>query len=510
MEPRLARCYKGSVLFESLKRPQAIDKADFKAEEPGLRGRLIDAQFDLLESADFPVVVLLAGMDALGRSAATKQLQSWMDPRHIRPFAALRPSDEELARPRLWRFWRALPRKGRVGIFLTTWYDAPLRDFFLGRIKRKRYEAQVEEILRFERLLADEGALILKFIFVLPKKQALRQIKNHGKQPGAAWKVSDEARETGKAFAERYDRAVEIVERTVERTSNGRAPWIPIASADPYYRDLTIGRTLAEAIRARLDAPAPPKPPARKTAARPAPRSAPNILDSLDLSQALERDAYKARLAAAQQRLTALTLGRKFEKRALVAVFEGNDAAGKGGAIRRVVQALDPRLTRVIPVAAPSDEEAAQPYLWRFWRHLPRLGEITIYDRSWYGRVLVERVEGFAPEADWRRAYEEIRDFEAELADAGIVVAKFWLAIDKAEQLRRFKAREKVGYKRHKITEEDWRNRRKWPAYAQAVHDMVVRTSTPTAPWTLVEANDKLFARVKVVETLCERLEGEV
>ena len=191
-------------------------------------------------------------------------------------------------------------------------------------------------------------------------------------------------------------------------------------------------------------------------------------------------------------------------------MFEGLDAAGKGGAIRRVTQALDARQLPRLPVAAPTDEEKAQPYLWRFWRHLPRTGHVAIFDRSWYGRVLVERVEGFASEDEWLRAYGEINDFEEELADDGIVVVKFWLAISKEEQLRRFEEREQSAFKRFKITDEDWRNREKWDEYDDAVNDMVDRTSTPQAPWTLVEAEDKHWARVKVLKTLCDRLTREL
>ncbi len=495
-------------MFESLMLPHEIDKADFDAEEPQLRGRLIDAQFDLLESGDFPVILLLAGIDALGRSAAAKQLLSWMDPRHVRPYAAVRPSEEERDRPRMWRFWQALPRKGRVGIFLNSWYDGPTRDYFLGRIGRGRFRDRIEEIQRFEQLLAQEGALIIKAFFYLPKKQTAKEFKKLTKSATAAWKLSDEETEFGKELVKRYDDAIELLEELIGVTSTAYAPWIPIASADSRYRDLTIGRTLADAIRGRLSGAAPAI--AETGTSTLGSRSGPNILDSLDLGQALKRDDYRARLKEEQRRLTALTLSRKFEKRAVVAVFEGNDAAGKGGGIRRVVQALDPRMTRVISIAAPSDEEKAQPYLWRFWRHIPKQGHVAIFDRSWYGRVLVERVEGFASRHDWMRAYDEIRFFEEELTEAGIVVVKFWLAIDKKEQLRRFKEREKIGYKRYKITDEDWRNRKKWNAYKQAVHDMVDRTSTTAAPWTLVEANDKLFARVKVLKAIADRLEAEL
>jgi AMP-polyphosphate phosphotransferase len=205
-----------------------------------------------------------------------------------------------------------------------------------------------------------------------------------------------------------------------------------------------------------------------------------------------------------------LTRHPKFKYMSVIMVVEGNDAAGKGGCIRRVTGALDARMYQVIPIAAPSEEERAQPYLWRFWRHLPRKGRVTIFDRSWYGRVLVERVEGYCSEADWMRAYSEINDFEAQMVRHHLLVIKFWLTITKDEQLQRFEAREKTGFKRFKITEEDWRNREKWEEYEMAVCDMVDRTSTKLAPWTLVEANNKYFARIKVLKTLCEQIEAKL
>lgn len=495
-------------MFESVSIPHVIGKADFRAEEPRVRGDLIDAQFELLESGDFPVIVLLSGMDVLGRSAAAKQLLSWMDPRHIRPYAALKPTEEEQRRPRMWRYWRALPRRGGIGVFLNSWYDGCMLDYLLERTTQAQFRARIEEIFRFEQMLAREGALFVKFLFILPKEHEFKLTKKLKKRGSVAWKISKEEIEIERQFSKRYDEIVEVVEGLVSATSTGYAPWIAVASADPNYRDLTVGRTLANAISARLRHPKSSEPKLEAT-----PKTSPNvpnILNSLHLGKSLERDAYRDRLKKAQRRLTALTIGRGFEDRALVAVFEGHDAAGKGGSIRRVVQALDPRMTRVIPIAAPSDEELAQPYLWRFWRHIPRTGHITLFDRSWYGRVLVERVERFASRREWMRAYEEIRSFESELTDYGVIVLKFWLSIDKKEQLRRFNEREKVGYKRYKITDEDWRNRKKWKQYAQAVHDMVDRTSTSKAPWTLVEANDKYFARVKVLETINDRLQVEL
>ena len=233
------------------------------------------------------------------------------------------------------------------------------------------------------------------------------------------------------------------------------------------------------------------------------------VLSELDLTQKLAKKAYESELAKYQARLSELVRDPRFvEKHSLVLVFEGADAAGKGGSIRRVAGAMDARHYQIIPIAAPTDEERAQPYLWRFWRHVPHTGRVALFDRSWYGRVLVERVEGFCSEADWLRAYAEINDFEHQLAQAGTVVIKFWLQISADEQLHRFKAREEIDFKRFKITDEDWRNRERWDDYAAAACDMVDRTSTGLAPWTLVEANDKNFARAKVLRTICERLEN--
>jgi polyphosphate kinase 2 (PPK2 family) len=234
-----------------------------------------------------------------------------------------------------------------------------------------------------------------------------------------------------------------------------------------------------------------------------------SVLSELDLTSKLEKRPYELALAKYQARLSELVRDPRFaDKRSLVLVFEGADAAGKGGSIRRVIQAMDARQYQIIPIAAPTEEERAQPYLWRFWRHLPRTGRAAIFDRSWYGRVLVERIEGFCSESDWLRAYAEINDFEHQLVNEGAVVVKFWLQISAEEQLRRFEERQATDFKRFKITEEDWRNREKWDDYATAVCDMVDRTSTGLAPWTLVEANDKSFARVKVLKTICERLEA--
>jgi polyphosphate kinase 2 (PPK2 family) len=281
-----------------------------------------------------------------------------------------------------------------------------------------------------------------------------------------------------------------------------------VEGKDARFRELTVGRTLLEAMQRRLDgAPARAGIQAVRAAEIVRPIDHRDVISEMDLSATMQPDEYDDELEKWQGRLNRLARDRRFSSLGVVVGFEGMDAAGKGGAIRRLTGALDARQFRLIPVAAPTDEERAQPYLWRFWRHLPGKGRFTIYDRTWYGRVLVERVEGFCSEPDWMRAYDEINDFEEQLCQANIVLTKFWMQISGEVQLARFKEREATRFKRFKITEEDWRNRTKWAEYQAAAADMVERTSTETAPWTLVAANDKRYARIKVLKTVVKRIE---
>ncbi len=489
-------------MFESAELGHSISRERYRREEPELRAALLDAQFDLWEARRFPVIILIGGVDGAGKGETLNLLNEWMDPRHIHTHAMGEPSDEERERPPMWRFWRALPLRGKIGIFLGSWYTAPIVDRVMGHTKRSQLEQSIAEIVRFEKMLADEGGLLVKFWFHLSKDAQRQRLKALEKDPETRWRVTPL---DWKRF-KRYDKFRKISEHTLRATSIAEAPWIVIEGADPRYRSLTAGKVLLAAMRKRLDQ---PKDEYRPAAAPPLAASIDNlhVLRALDVTVRLPRKVYERDLEKYQGRLNLLTRHAKFGEIRVIAVFEGNDAAGKGGAIRRVCGALDARHYHVVPVAAPTEEERAQPYLWRFWRHIPRLGGFTIFDRSWYGRVLVERVEGLAQEVDWVRAYAEINDFEEQLARYDTVLVKFWLSITKEEQLRRFKAREKVRFKRFKITQEDWRNRKKWDQYERAVCDMVDRTSTEIAPWTLVEANDKLHARIKVLKTLCDRIE---
>lgn len=489
-------------MFESAELGHKIDKAMYEREMPQLREALLNAQFELTENGKFPVIIVIGGVDGAGKGETVNLLNEWMDPRHIRTHAFPEPSEEERERPRMWRYWQALPPRGKIGILLGAWHTEPIAGRATGTMKGAAFDQAIDEITRFERMLVDEGALLLKFWFHLSKDRQEKRLRALEKDPKTRWRVTEQ----DWARFKRYDRFREVSAHFLRRTSTGHAPWQIVEGEDERYRSLTVGKTLLAALRDRLD---------RGTSAV-APDLVPpllpaldgrRVLNSLDLTKRLPKEQYEQQLEALQGKLSLLARDPKFRRRSAIVVFEGSDAAGKGGAIRRITGGLDARQYRSIPIAAPTDEERAQPYLWRFWRHLPRLGRFAIYDRSWYGRVLVERVEGFCSEADWLRAYSEINDFEDQLVANGYVLVKFWLQISKEEQLRRFKQREQTSFKRFKITDEDWRNREKWDAYEIAADDMIERTSTEHVPWTLVEADDKYFARIKVLKTLTRSIE---
>lgn len=492
-------------MFESAELGHTIDKATYEAEVPLLRQAMLQTQMDLVKHAKFPVIILIGGLDGAGRSDTVNLLNEWMDPRFIQTHGMGEPSDEELERPMMWRFWRSLPPKGKIGLFMGSWYTWAILNRVSGDTRAAELEQSLERTRRFEKMLTDEGALIIKFWLHLSKDKQKKRLKSLEKNALTRWRVTER---DWKHFKQ-YDKFRAVHETVIRHTSTAEAPWTIVEGYDARYRNLTVAKQVLETIRKRLD----------ETLIKPGAVLAPpllpsidrvNILKSLDLSQAINKKVFKDQLEKYQGKLATLIRDDGFKNTTVVAVFEGNDAAGKGGAIRRITGGLDARRYNIVPVAAPSEEERAQPYLWRFWRHIPRRGRLTIFDRSWYGRVLVERIEGYCSESDWMRAYSEINEFEAQLARHNIIVVKFWLSISKDEQLRRFKDREEIPFKRFKITEEDWRNREKWDQYELAVCDMVDRTSTEIAPWTLIEANDKNFARIKILKTLCERIEKTI
>jgi polyphosphate:AMP phosphotransferase len=506
-------------MFETAELGRRVPKEAFEAAVPALRVELVDLQ-QRLRSADFPVLVLFSGVNGAGKGETINLLNEWMDPRWIESSAYQPPSDEERERPRFWRYWRDVPAKGRLGLFLSAWYSRPFLDQVYGHSTTAEYEAQLNECAAFERVLADDGALILKFWMHLGRAQQKRRLKALEKDPLQRWRIT----EVDWKHWRMYDRFVEVAEHTLRATSIPQAPWKIVEGMDARYRALTVAMTIRDAISAHLGTkPTRGTPLRRRTdpngtcAVESAADPAAAILDEplhhtvltdLDMGLTVGKSEYRKELPRLQGRVNRLFREAKQRGISLMCVFEGWDAGGKGGVVRRLTRALDARDYRVIPIASPNDEEAAHHYLWRFWRQVRRAGRVTIFDRSWYGRVLVERVEGFASPLEWRRAYSEINEFERQLTGFNIVLMKFWLHITPEEQLRRFEERQEIEYKRWKLTDEDWRNRDKWELYERAVQEMVERTSTFEAPWTLVEGNCKRFARLKVLRTVAAGLEG--
>ncbi len=518
-------------MFESAELGHSIDKATFDAELPKLRRALLEAQYQVLKAAKFPVVLVIGGVDGAGKGETVNLFNEWMDARHIQAHALSRPSDEESERPRMWRFWRELPPKGKIGIFFGSWYTEPIVDRAFGRTDDATFDRRLDEIVSFEKMLTDEGVLLLKFWFHLSKKRQKARLTELAAHKSTRWRVTDSDWD----HFERYDKFRRVSEHALRETSRNDATWLVIEGTDARFRSMTAGKALLGAMSERLsqiEAKATVPPPETEKAAKTKAKrvrsrdvlptiasgvtftagseDGKRIVDAIDLGQKLDKQEYEDAMDKYSRRLNLLSRHKSFGKISVVAAFEGSDAAGKGGSIRRVIWSLDARQYRIHQVAAPTEEERAQPYLWRFWRNIPRRGRFAVFDRTWYGRVLVERVEGFAAHAAWSRAYAEINDFEEQLARSNVVLAKFWLQISKSEQLRRFKEREKVGFKKYKITPEDWRNREKWDDYELAVCDMIDRTSTEIAPWTLVAAEDKYFARVQILKTLVDRIEEKL
>lgn len=495
-------------MFEAAEVGRTVSKKDWERIEPDLQIRLLRAQREAA-AAGIAVIVIVAGVEGAGKGGVVNRLHRWLDTRGIETAAFWDRTDEERERPPLWRFVRKLPPRGSMSILFGSWYSEPIVDRAFGELSAGAFEKRLDQIAAFERMLVDGGALIVKLWYHLPRDEQRKRLKKKKKDSDKNHEVAPVARMPfARRFAKRYSAFEDASETAIRKTDHGAAPWHIIEATNSRYRDLATGYTLLAALRRRLDIAGPEDGSSRhmEVAVPEVATATRTILDHVDLTQRLEHDVYERELKRLQDELNRLSW-KAWEKRCTtVAVFEGWDAAGKGGAIRRVTRAIDARIYRVIQIAAPTDEELAHHYLWRFWRQLPRAGQTAIYDRSWYGRVLVERVEGLAQPDEWMRAYSEINDFEELLCQHGIVLIKFWLHVSAEEQLRRFEQRKLDPTKRWKITEEDWRNREKRDEYEAAVNEMVTRTSTSHAPWTLVAGDDKPFARVQVLRTFVDRL----
>ena len=490
-------------MFEIAELGHTVKKSNYNLQIAELRTQLLLAQ-EKVKSSDFSIIILISGVDGGGKGEVINLLNEWMDPRYMRSIAFSKPSDEEKERPKFWRYWRTFPAKGTIGIYVGSWYSNPISKRVYGKINKHQLHIDLLHINQLEQELIDDGTLIIKCWLHLKKSTQKKRINTLSHNPKTQWKVT----KRDKKHLKMYSSFVKVAENVLSETSTSDSPWLIVDGTDIRYSSLTIGSHILSRIKRHTELRE--KTRLQKTSTPTNDSSLllqQNLLDSLDLSVTLEKEQYNSLLLKYQGKLNKLSRQVHEKKKSSILVFEGWDAGGKGGAIRRLTHAIDARNYQVIPIAAPTDEEKAHHYLWRFWRHIPRAGQITIYDRSWYGRVLVERVEGFATQNEWKRAYSEIVNFEDALADHGTLLLKFWLHIDKDEQLRRFKEREKISYKKHKITEEDYRNREKWEAYNVAVNEMVTRTSTQTNSWIMVEGNDKKYARIKIIKAYCKQLE---
>ncbi len=490
-------------MFEKYDLTKKIDEHTFTKECTPLQERLGILQRELREKK-IPVIIVMEGWNASGITNSIQEIIRFLDPRGFNLYATGTPSEEEQAHPLMWRFWVNTPAKGRIAIFARGWYSRALAENVSGIEWKKNIKQAITAINHFERQLTDDGTIIIKFFLHISAEEQKKRLNERDKNPLTAWMITKGDWD----FHRYYDSLLPVVEEVINETDSSNAPWTIVEATDTNYTVLKCYQTLIKMLEKRgaeisgnskkKKADDTIKKPRRVEVKR---RSHSPV--------SLPKEEYQIQIVAAQGRVRDLQYVLFKRRIPLVVVFEGWDAAGKGGTIMRLVRELNPRGYDVTPVSSPNDMELDHHYLWRFIRHYPKAGHVTIFDRSWYGRVLVERVEGLATETEWQRAYNEINEMEEEFVENGGGLVKYWLEVNKDEQLKRFHQRESDPLKQWKITDEDWRNREKWDLYEAATDEMLARTSTKSAPWTIIESDDKWYARLKTLETVtayCEKL----
>lgn len=470
---------------------------------PALRTQLLKAQYQHLNKQDRALLILVGGIDGAGKGDTINLLNDWMDPRHIRTIAFGPANRSDKQYPPAYRFWQALPPKGQTGIVFGSGYAPLISEAVKKRPDTRKLEDMVLMARRFEADLVANGVQVIKLWFHLSRKAQSERTSRLLENPSTAWKVSP----LDKKVHKRFSRLRDAGQRIIEATDSAHSPWIIIPAADENMRNVRTGQAVLQALRRRsIRVPALHDP-----AELPKLRPSINPLTKLDYTVSIPKDEYDEQMLLWLNRLAEAVRHPNFVKHhSLVLAFEGQDAAGKGGNIRRLTRAMDARQYKITPISAPRQFELNRPHLWRFWREVPAKGKIAIFDRSWYGRVLVERVENLTPKVSWRRGYTEINAFEQQLVNHGAIVLKFWLAITEDEQLKRFKEREKSPFKQFKITADDWRNREKWKEYYRAAGDMLSFTHTDLAPWHVLSSNDKRYARVQVVKRVTQAIENAI
>lgn len=493
---------KARKLHEVL-RGRRLTRLEYEHELPRLQDRLLDAQFEMRKRQLRAVALIVTGIPAAGRSEVVNELLEWLDPKFVRVFGFREANDVEHEHPPLWRYWRVLPSRGRIAILHSGWYHEFLRRSVLTPDRAAALAPrEIERIRSLECMLAADGIAVVKVHLHIGPELQRKRLRKLLADKTTRWRVTVEDRWLARHYRD-VERALEECLRTTDQDC---APWHLVDGSDRQHRALEVGRMLLAGIEGRTQAGvADTGMPSAALLRRRAQRVK---LPTTHRGPAIAEEVYEQELESLQGRLALLSRRGRFAKHAVVLAFEGMDAAGKGGAIRRITAALDARQYRVVPISAPTAEEAARPYLWRFWSQLPPRGNYTIFDRSWYGRVLVERVRGLAAKRDWQRAYREINEFERQMCEHGVIVAKFWLSVSQAEQLARFEERDRNPLKRFKVDPEDWINRKSWDRYQVAAREMIALTNRPRAPWVVVPADDKRHARLEVLRRLCERIEA--
>jgi polyphosphate:AMP phosphotransferase len=488
-------------MFDQYDLTKTIDDKTFEKSIKPLQQQLGVLQRSLRDNK-IPTIIVVEGWNASGITMVINELIHFLDPRGFSMHSTGSPTDEERARPLLWRFWIQTPQKGRMAIFARSWYSRALAEKISGIDWKKNLKHSIGTINNFERQLADDGAVILKFFLHISNEEQKKRLDERENNPLTSWLITKGEWD----FHHHYDLYTPIIEQFIGETNYPHAPWTVVEATDQNYTVLKVFSTVIKTLEKRLD--------------RIAGQKKNNVKNEIIKPKKTEvkrrskapdeytKPEYEKLLLEYQEKIRNIHYLLYKRKIPLIIMYEGWDAAGKGGNIMRLVRHMNPRGYDVIPIGPPDTTELDHHFLWRFYNRFPHAGHIAIFDRSWYGRVLVERVEGFCTESEWKRAYNEINEMEQAYVESGGGLIKFWLEIDKDEQLKRFTARQEDPLKQWKITEEDWRNREKWNKYEEAVDEMLARTSTPVAPWTIIESDDKAYARLKSLKTVIEYSEG--
>jgi polyphosphate:AMP phosphotransferase len=494
-------------MLEKVDLKKKLDKADYKKVISELRTH-VGALQRRARDLNIPVVVVFEGWKAAGKGTLINELLQSLDPRGFQVFPIHEPSDEESVRPYFWRFWTKIPAKGRIAIFDRSWYRRVLVEKIENRVTPQELHDVYHEIPSFEQQLVDEGTVIIKLFLHISRKEQKDRLEKLAANPATAWRVTEE----DWVHHRGYHKYLAAVEEMIEKSDSDFAPWLIIEATDKRFATVKILTAMARALETKIatfscESTVVAAPPITAATFIDIRSLKSTLLSEVDLTVTISDAEYQDQLKKYQERIREIEYIIYKKQIPVLIALEGWDAAGKGGAIRRLTQNMDPRGYTVIPVAAPNDEEKNHHYLWRFWRVMPKQGHIAIFDRSWYGRVLVERVEGYCSQLEWQRGYREINDMEEQWMHYGAVLVKLWLQIDKDEQKRRFEERLANLATQWKITGEDWRNREKWAQYEAAIDEMLLHTSTTYAPWTIVAANSKPYARLKVLKTVIEAVE---